>query len=76
MDEVDKLGERLSRFFNWYRDLICMQTLDTSRYGICYNSGLLRKETDRDFVNVGRKEKVSGQEGSIIRNPKNSHSPT
>jgi SRSO17 transposase len=61
LGEIYKLEERLSNFYNRYSMLIRTQTRDTSGYGICYISGLLRMETDRNFANVGRKTKMSGQ---------------
>jgi SRSO17 transposase len=55
VDEIEHLGERLSEFYQEFRPYLQTQTRDTSEYGLSYLSGLLRLETGRTIVNIGRK---------------------
>lgn len=61
MDEIGQLGERLVGFCGRFSSYLHTQTRNTSEYGFCYLSGLLRMETKRNFANIGRKTEVSGQ---------------
>lgn len=61
LDEVSKLGERLSEFYDRFRKHLRTQTRDTSEYGLDYIGGLLRMETKRNMANIGRKTNKSGQ---------------
>lgn len=61
LEEIPKLGERLSGFYAHFRPYLLTHTRDTSEYGLRYLSGLLRMETQRNFVNVGRQTAMSGQ---------------
>ena len=59
--EVDRLGERLTQFYDRFRSYTQTKTRDTSDYGLGYLSGLLRMETKRNLANVGRKTDMPGQ---------------
>lgn len=61
LEEIPKLGERLSAFYDHFRPYLLTHTRDTSEYGLRYLSGLLRMETKRNFANVGRQTAMSGQ---------------
>lgn len=61
LEEIEKLGERLNRFCEEYRPYLRTQTRDTSEYGFSYLKGLLRMESKRTMVNIGRETKVSSQ---------------
>lgn len=61
LEEVDQLGERLTRFYERFRLHMQTKTRNTSDYGLGYLSGLLRMETRRNLANVGRKTAMPGQ---------------
>jgi SRSO17 transposase len=61
LDEIERLGERLSGFFNDFRWCLRTQTRDTSDYGYHYLSGILRLETNRNMSEIGRKTGIAGQ---------------
>jgi SRSO17 transposase len=61
LEEIAKLGERLSSFYARFARYFCTKTRDTSEYGLKYISGLLRMENDRNLANVGRKTDIPGQ---------------
>ena len=61
LNEIEQLGQRLVRFYGGFCSCLCTKTRDTSEYGLCYVSGLLRMETKRTMANIGRKTGVSGQ---------------
>ena len=60
-DEIERLGQRLVCFYNRFRPYLRTKTRDTSEYGFCYVSGLLRMDTKRNMANIGRKTGVSAQ---------------
>lgn len=51
----------LTDFYDRFRSSVCTKTRDTSEYGLCYLSGMLRMETKRTMTNIGRKTDVSEQ---------------
>ena len=55
------MGQRLTGFYDRFRASIRTATRDTSEYGLCYLSGLLRMETKRTMANIGRTTDVSAQ---------------
>ena len=55
------MSEHLTGFYDRFRSAIRTQTRDTSEYGFCYLSGLLRMEAKRTMANIGRKTDVAGQ---------------
>ena len=55
------MGERLAGFYDRFRASIRTVTRDTSEYGLCYLSGLLRMETKRTMANIGRTTDVGAQ---------------
>ena len=55
------MGQRLSGFYDRFRSAFRTRTRDTSEYGLCYLSGLLRMETKRTMANIGRKTRVAEQ---------------
>lgn len=55
------LGQRLGGFYERFRPLVCTRTRDTSPYGLCYLSGLLRLESKRNMANIGRHTGVAEQ---------------
>jgi len=61
LEDIVKLGERLTNFHNRFGRYFRTKTSNTSEYGLKYISGFLRMETDRNLANVGRKTEVSGQ---------------
>jgi SRSO17 transposase len=61
LDEIDQLGQRLQGFYDRFRSCTVTRTRDTSEYGLCYISGLLRMEAKRTMANIGRKTDVSIQ---------------
>jgi SRSO17 transposase len=61
LDEVNQLGQRLRRFYGRFRSDIRPKTQDSSEYGLCYVSGLLRMEAKRTMANISRKTNVSIQ---------------
>jgi len=61
LDETSQLGQRLEGFYDRFRAYLRTQTRDTSEYGFCYISGLLRMETKRNMANIGRKTDVPEQ---------------
>lgn len=61
LDEIDQLGQRLNHFYDRFRSYIRTRTQDTSQYGLCYVSGLLRMEARRTMANISRKTNVSVQ---------------
>lgn len=62
LDEIEQLGQRLVCFYDRFRPYIRTTTRDTSEYGLCYVSGLLRMETKRNMANIGRKTGVPAQD--------------
>jgi len=58
LDEIKHLSERLQCFYDRFRAHVRPKTQDTSEYGLCYVSGLLRMETKRNMANIGRKTNV------------------
>ena len=58
LDEIDHLGQRLRCFYDRFRADVRPKTQDTSEYGLCYVSGLLRMEAKRNMANIGRKTNV------------------
>lgn len=61
LDEINRLGQRLRHFYDRFRVYIRPKTQDSSEYGFCYVSGLLRMEAKRSMANIGRKTNVSIQ---------------
>lgn len=61
LDEIERLGQRLSDFYERFRPQLRTQTRDTSDYGLAYISGLLRLETERTMTNIGRQTAVAPQ---------------
>lgn len=61
LDEINQLGQRLRCFCYRFRFCMRTRTQDTSEYGLCYVSGLLRMEAKRSMANIGRKTNVSIQ---------------
>ena len=61
LDEVNRLGQRLRHFYDRFRSDIRPKTQDSSEYGLCYVSGLLRMEAKRTMANISRKTNVSIQ---------------
>ena len=55
------MGQRLTGFYDRFRASIRTATRDTSEYGLCYLSGLLRMETKRTMANIGRTTAVGAQ---------------
>jgi SRSO17 transposase len=55
------MGQRLTDFYDRFRTNVRTKTRDTSEYGLCYMSGLLRMETKRTMTNIGRKTDVPEQ---------------
>jgi SRSO17 transposase len=55
------MEQRLTDFYDRFRSNVCTKTRDTSEYGLCYVSGLLRMETKRTMTNIGRKTDVPEQ---------------
>lgn len=55
------MGQRLAGFYDRFRASIRTATRDTSEYGLCYLSGLLRMETKRTMANIGRTTAVGAQ---------------
>ncbi len=60
-DEIKQMGQSLTDFYDRFRLQMRTQTHDTSEYGLCYLSGLLRMETKRNIANIGRKTNVTEQ---------------
>jgi SRSO17 transposase len=61
LDEIKQLDRRLQCFYDRFRAHVRPKTQDSSEYGLCYVSGLLRMETKRNMANIGRKTDVSIQ---------------
>ena len=61
LGETKHLGQRFRCFYDRFRAHARPKTQDTSEYGLCYVSGLLRMETKRNMANIGRKTNVSIQ---------------
>ena len=61
MDEIERLGERLSEFIADYRWCMSTKTRDTSEYGYHYVSALLRMDAKRNMTEIGRQSGVSKQ---------------
>lgn len=61
LDEIERLGERLSDFYERFRRHLRTTTRDTSHYGLAYLSGLLRLKTERTMANIGRQTAVAPQ---------------
>lgn len=61
LDEINQLGWRLQRFYDRFRSCLRTETQDTSQYGLCYVSGLLRMEAKRTMANISRKTNVPVQ---------------
>ncbi len=61
MEAVENLGKRLVEFSKEFRPYMRTLTRDTSEYGFCYLSGLLRLEDKRTMANIGRKTAVGEQ---------------
>lgn len=61
LDEIERLGERLSAFYDRFRRHLRTTTRDTSDYGLAYLSGLLRLKTERTMANIGRQTAVAPQ---------------
>jgi SRSO17 transposase len=61
LEEVDHLGEQLTRFYEQFCHHMQTKTRNTSDYGLGYLSGMLRMETKRNLANVGRKTAMPGQ---------------
>ena len=55
------MGQRLTGFYDRFRASIRTATRDTSEYGLCYLSGLLRMKTKRTMANIGRRTAVGAQ---------------
>ena len=55
LDEINQLGQHLEHFYDRFRSCIRTKTQDTSQYGLCYVSGLLRMEAKRTMANISRK---------------------
>lgn len=55
LDEIERLGYRLQRFYDRFRPNIHTKTRDSSKYGFDYLSGLLRLEAKRTIANISRK---------------------
>jgi SRSO17 transposase len=55
LDEIEQLTERLVCFYGRFRPYLRTKTRDTSEYGLCYVSGLLRMKTERNMANISRK---------------------
>ena len=55
------MKQRLTGFYDQFRSSVSTKTRNTSEYGLCYLSGLLRMETKRTMTNIGRKTDVSKQ---------------
>lgn len=61
LDEIKQLDQRLRCFYDRFRAHVRPKTQDSSEYGFCYVSGLLRMEAKRNMANIGRKTDVSIQ---------------
>jgi SRSO17 transposase len=61
LDEIAQLGQRLNGFYSRFSSNLRTKTRDTSEYGLCYVSGLLRMEAERNMAHIGRKTDVSEQ---------------
>ena len=55
------MGQRLAGFYDRFRASMRTATRDTSAYGFCYLSGLLRMKTKRTMANIGRTTEVGEQ---------------
>lgn len=61
LSEVEQLGESLAEFWGYFGQWTCTKTRDTSQYGFCYLSGLLRMESKRNYAQIGRQTEVPVQ---------------
>jgi SRSO17 transposase len=61
LDEINQLGQRLRHFYKRFRPYVRPKTQDSSEYGFCYVSGLLRMEAKRTMANISRKTNVAIQ---------------
>ena len=55
------MGQRLTGFYDRFRASTQTTTRDTSEYGLCYLSGLLRMDTKRTMANIGRMTAIGTQ---------------
>jgi len=58
LEEINRLGQHLRCFYDRFCAYIRPKTQDTSEYGYCYVSGLLRMEAKRTMANISRKTNV------------------
>ena len=61
LDEIQRFGQRLERFYARFSPCMRTKTRNTSEYGFHYISGLLRMENKRTMANIGRKTNISQQ---------------
>ncbi len=61
LSEVEQLGDSLEAFWGYFGQWTCTKTRDTSHYGFCYLSGLLRMDSKRNYANIGRQTDVPVQ---------------
>lgn len=61
LSEVEQLGNRLKDFWGYFGQWTRTKTRDTSQYGFCYLSGLLRMDSQRNYANIGRQTGVPVQ---------------
>jgi SRSO17 transposase len=61
LSEVEQLGDSLADFWGYFGQWTCTKTRDTSHYGFCYLSGLLRMDSKRNYANIGRQTEVPVQ---------------
>ena len=61
LDEIEQLAQRLVCFYGRFRFYLRTKTRDTSEYGLCYVSGLLRMKTRRNMANISRKTGAPAQ---------------
>lgn len=61
LNEIEKLGDRLSQFWHRFGQKVRTKTRDTSAYGLAYLSGLLRLETNRTMAQLGRIANIAEQ---------------
>jgi SRSO17 transposase len=61
LEEIKQLAQRLVCFHGRFRSYLRTKTRDTSEYGLCYVSGLLRMKTKRNMANISRKTGAPAQ---------------
>ena len=61
VEEIEQLGNRLEIFWTYYGQWTRTKTRDTSHYGYCYLSGLLRMKSERTYAGIARQMDISGQ---------------